>query len=51
MTEDRKVPIVFLTADPDVATRECGLRSGAVAFLHKPFNEECLLAAVTRALR
>jgi FixJ family two-component response regulator len=46
----RKVPIVFITAYPDAAARECGLRSGAVAFLHKPFDEQALIDAVERAL-
>ena len=44
----RQVPIVFITADPHV--RENSLRSGAVALLHKPFDEQRLLDAVGQAL-
>ena len=46
----RPVPIVFITADPDPCLREHSLRSGAVAFLHKPFDDRSLLDAVERAL-
>lgn len=47
---DRKLPIVFITAYSDAAARECALRSGAVAFLHKPFDDQALIDAVERAL-
>jgi FixJ family two-component response regulator len=41
-------PIVFITAleDPDGQLQAQALRSGAVAFLRKPFNDEVLMSAV-----
>ena len=46
------VPIVFITAqeDGDGQMRAQALRSGALAFLRKPFNDEDLLNAVRSAL-
>ena len=46
------VPIVFITAqeDSDGQMRAQALRSGALAFLRKPFNDEDLLNAVRSAL-
>jgi FixJ family two-component response regulator len=48
--EGRCVPIVFISADTDERARERALRAGAVAFLHKPFEEQELLGAVRRAV-
>jgi FixJ family two-component response regulator len=46
------VPIVFITAqeDSDGQMRAQALRSGALAFLRKPFSDEDLLNAVRSAL-
>ena len=46
------VPIVFITAqeDSDGRMRARALRSGALAFLRKPFSDEDLLNAVRSAL-
>jgi FixJ family two-component response regulator len=46
------VPIVFITAqeDSDGQMRARALRSGALAFLRKPFSDEDLLNAVRSAL-
>jgi FixJ family two-component response regulator len=46
----RDIPVVFITAYGDQHVREQALRAGALAFLEKPFAEQCLLAAVRRAL-
>ena len=47
LTADRVViPIIFITAHDDVATRERAEKSGAAAYLCKPFDEELLLDAV-----
>ena len=43
-------PIVFISAHGDVPTMERAMKTGAVAFLPKPFSTEELLAAVERAL-
>jgi FixJ family two-component response regulator len=47
---DCPMPIIFITAHGDEATRARALRAGAVAFLDKPFSDEVLLRAVQAAL-
>jgi FixJ family two-component response regulator len=44
------LPILFITAHGDAATRARALSAGAVAFLDKPFSEDGLLRAVQAAL-
>jgi FixJ family two-component response regulator len=44
------IPIVFITAHDDTATRERVARSGAAACLGKPFDDQVLLDAVRRAM-
>jgi FixJ family two-component response regulator len=44
------IPIIFITAHGDAATRARALSAGAVDFLDKPFSEEGLLRAVQAAL-
>jgi len=46
----RRIPVVFITAHDDAATRERARRAGAVDYLRKPFNDESLIAGVKRAL-
>jgi CheY-like chemotaxis protein len=43
-------PMIFVTAFPDDRIRERAIRSGAVCFLAKPFDEPRLLECVRRAL-
>jgi FixJ family two-component response regulator len=45
------IPIVFITALDDVATREQVNRAGAVGYLRKPFDENTLIEAISRAIR
>jgi FixJ family two-component response regulator len=47
--EGRHVPIVFITGHQDEQARREALAAGAVDFLLKPFEDESLLQAVTRA--
>lgn len=42
------IPIIFMTAHDDAATRERIRRSGAAGFLGKPFDGEALLDAIFR---
>lgn len=43
-------PVIFITAHEDVALREQALAAGALAFLHKPFNDELLIKILNTAL-
>jgi FixJ family two-component response regulator len=45
-----KIPTIFLTAHGDSEMRMQALRSGAVEFLAKPFDDERLLESVRAAL-
>lgn len=47
----QRIPIVFITASVDAATRRRLLALGAVECLLKPFDETTLLDAVNAALR
>jgi len=45
-----RIPIILMTAHGDERMRMQALRSGAVEFLEKPFDDEMLLASVRVAL-
>lgn len=44
------IPVIILTADESPESEWKGLEAGAVAFLHKPVQEEALIAAVECAV-
>ena len=44
-----EVPIVFITAQDDEATRQALLQLGSVPCLRKPFSNQSLLSAIARA--
>lgn len=44
------IPVIILTADESPESEVKGLEAGAVAFLHKPVQEEALIAAVACAV-
>ena len=46
-----EVPIVFITAQDDEATRQTLLRLGPVPWLRKPFSNQSLLSAIALATR
>src|SRR4029078_10924157 len=50
-SRDRKIPIVFITAQRDAASRLRLIADGAVDCLFKPFEPNDLLKALNRALR
>lgn len=45
-----KVPIIFVTAYEDGASRQRAMQAGAVAFIAKPFNDDLLLQTIRSAL-
>ena len=45
------IPIVFITALDDVSTREQVNRAGAAGYLRKPFDQDTLIEAISRAIR
>ena len=45
------IPVVFITADDNEATRQRALKGGAVDFLLKPVRREALLNAIHSALQ
>jgi FixJ family two-component response regulator len=44
------VPVIFITAHDDPPTRERIDRSGAAAFLAKPFDRQALIGAILSVL-
>ena len=48
--DQRRIPIIFITAHGDEEACTRALQAGAVDFLAKPFSEEALLTAVHTAL-
>lgn len=46
-----RLPIVFMTAYADVPMAVRAMRTGAVDFIEKPFNEQQLLDCIQRALK
>jgi FixJ family two-component response regulator len=48
--ENIHTPIVFITANTVLELSAEALRGKAVALLHKPFSQECLLTALRSAL-
>jgi FixJ family two-component response regulator len=50
ISQNRRLPIIFVTGHEDESQRIQALAAGAVAFLHKPFHEHDLLNAINSAL-
>jgi FixJ family two-component response regulator len=44
------IPIVFITALDDVSTRERVNSAGAAGYLRKPFDQDTLIEAISRAI-
>ena len=49
-TDRPDIPIIFITAHDDDATRKRVRQSGAAAYLRKPFDKHALLDAIRKAL-
>jgi FixJ family two-component response regulator len=50
MAKGYRFPIIFVTAHPMEGARKDALAAGAIGFLHKPCNEETLIALLELAL-
>jgi len=48
--ERRRIPIVFITAHADEASRQRALKCGAIEFLSKPVRREPLFKAIQSAM-
>jgi FixJ family two-component response regulator len=51
VAEERRVPVIFISAQDEAEVRQEAARAGAVAFLGKPFDDNALLNAVHTALK
>jgi FixJ family two-component response regulator len=49
--QGRRIPIIFMTAFPDDATRARAMAAGAVCFLTKPFDASTFGECIETALR
>jgi len=49
-TSDLQIPIIFLTGYGDIPMSVQAIKAGAVDFLTKPFDDECLLEAMRTAV-
>jgi FixJ family two-component response regulator len=48
--ENKRLPVIFVTAHADVTTAVAAMKSGAVEFLEKPFDRGTLFQRVKKAL-
>jgi FixJ family two-component response regulator len=48
--QGKRLPIIFVTAFPELKARGQALADGAVAFLGKPFNDQKLITCLNEAL-
>lgn len=48
--EEKRLPVIFITAHADVTTAVAAMKTGAIEFLEKPFDRRTLLDRIERAL-
>jgi FixJ family two-component response regulator len=51
LAQGHRTPIIFITALAEERIRRRVLNAGAIGFLSKPFNEECLIDYLETALK
>ena len=50
IAQGRAMPIIFITAFPEMKVRAQALASGAVGILDKPFSDQTLIKCLRKAL-
>src|SRR6266446_10772538 len=50
LTEDKSMPIIFITGHGDIPMTVQAMKAGALEFLTKPFRDQDLLDAIQQAL-
>jgi FixJ family two-component response regulator len=50
LTDDKSIPIIFITGHGDIPMTVQAMKAGAVEFLTKPFLDEVLLDAIRHAI-
>ena len=50
IAQGHRLPIIFVTAFPEMKARARALAAGAICFLGKPFSDEQLIACLNKAL-
>ena len=50
IAQGHRLPIIFITAFPEMKVRAQALAGGAIGFLSKPFNDQGLIACLNKAL-
>jgi FixJ family two-component response regulator len=50
IADGHQVPIIFITAFPEMRARAQALAAGAIGFLAKPFNDQNLITCLNQAL-
>lgn len=50
IAQNRRIPVIFVTAYSDERSRERALRAGAICFLSKPFDGHALIRCLEEAL-
>ena len=48
IADNHYTPIIFMTASFDEQVRARALDAGALGFLHKPFDDECLIECLNK---
>jgi FixJ family two-component response regulator len=50
IAQSHRLPVIFVTAFPEMRARAQALSAGAIGFLAKPFNDEELITCLDKAL-